>query len=228
MRDCDEIKILLAICPSCHRGEDFIVQQVSWNLRLTHVSFLPNLFLLSWFPACLGSCHSHCTGFSSHSSSTMRAFPKLGFCCAWLLGWAKVVSARLNPRNITIYVGRVCNFLSSVSLQQNLEANSVTVQFYLASKGKYILEVWGQADPKDTEEREDQRSRGLNFGSSFYMFLSPPHPLFQEPALCKLGKSGFCFTWGSWTFLCSICEGFFLPLSFSHHYIGLLFPILIT
>ena len=179
MRDCKEIKILLAICPSCHRGEDFIPHQVSWNLRLSHVSFLPNLFLLSWFPACLGSCHSHCTGFSSHSSSTMRAFPKLGFCCAWPLGWANVVSVRLNPRYITIYVRGICNFLSSVSLQQNLEAKGGPVlQFSLASKGKYILEVWGQADPKDTEDREDQRSSGLNFGSSFYMFFfSSPPPL---------------------------------------------------
>ena len=40
----------------------------------------------------------------------------------------------------------VCNFLSSVSLQQKFEMadpgySLVTAQFYLASKGKYILEV---------------------------------------------------------------------------------------
>ena len=31
---------------------------------------------------------------------------------------------------------------------------SVTAQFYLASKGKYILEAWGRADPKDKKRRE--------------------------------------------------------------------------
>ena len=40
----------------------------------------------------------------------------------------------------------VCNFFGSVSLQQNFEMadqyySLVTAQFYLASKGKYILEV---------------------------------------------------------------------------------------
>ena len=34
MRDYIGIKILLAICPSSHRGEDFLPQpEVSWNLR---------------------------------------------------------------------------------------------------------------------------------------------------------------------------------------------------
>ena len=30
----------------------------------------------------------------------------------------------------------------------------VTAQFYLESIGKYILEVWGWADPKDAKRRE--------------------------------------------------------------------------
>ena len=52
----------------------------------------------------------------------------------------------------------VCNFLSSVLPQQKFEAvdqcySSVTVQFYLASKGKYIIELWGWADPKDAKRR---------------------------------------------------------------------------
>ena len=41
----------------------------------------------------------------------------------------------------------------------------VTAQFYLASKGKYILKAWGQAIPKEVR---------LNFGSSFSMFFSFP------------------------------------------------------
>ena len=47
-----------------------------------------------------------------------------------------------------MYVKGVCNFLSSVLPQQEFEVMdrsvlqlSVTAQFYLASKGKYILEA---------------------------------------------------------------------------------------
>ena len=194
MRDCKEIKILLAICSSCHRGKDVLSQlEVSWNLILSHVSFLTNLFLLSQFPACLASRHCHCAGFSSHSSSTTGAFLKLGFCCAWPLGRAKVVSARLNPRNITMHVGGVCNFLSSVSPKQNLEAKGVTAQFYLAIKGKYILKGWGQADPKDTKKiREARGSILAPLLIRFFLLPTPPSP---EPALCKLGTPEVCFTW---------------------------------
>ena len=92
------------------------------------MTFLPSLFLLSWFPACWASCHFHCAGFSSHSASNMGSFAELVSCCAWVPprgGLAKVVSARLNPRNSTIDVKGVYNFLSSVSPQQNFGATSV-------------------------------------------------------------------------------------------------------
>ena len=87
----------------------------------------------------------------------------LGLRCAWPLprgGQAEVVSARLNPSHGTIDVRGVCNFLGSVSSQQKFEGTDgpvlkpcvvspdgpvlqphVTAQFYLESKGKYILEV---------------------------------------------------------------------------------------
>ena len=56
----------------------------------------------------------------------------------------------------------------------------VTAQFYLENKGKYILEAWGHDDPKNAEKRD----RDLwPFGSSFYMFFSPP----PGPAICELG-----------------------------------------
>ena len=110
--------------------------------------FLPRLLLLAWLPACWVSCHFHCTGFSSHSASTLGAYIKLGFCCAWPLspgGWAEVVSARLNLSHGTIEVRGVCNFLGSVSLQQKLEGVDrpvlqphVTTQLYEESKGKDI------------------------------------------------------------------------------------------
>ena len=120
------------------------------------MSFLLSLFLLSQFPARWASCHFHCIGFSSHSASTTWAFAELGFCCAWPLphrGRAGVVSTRLNPSHGTRYVTGVCNFLNSVLPQQKFEVvdqcySSVTAQFYLASKWKYILKVWGWADPK--------------------------------------------------------------------------------
>ena len=122
-RDCQGIKILLAIC---HRGKELLPQlEVFWNLKLSHVSFLLSLFLLSQFPACWASCHLPCAGFFPRSASPTGAFAKLGFCCAWLPpcgGRAEIVSARLNPSHGTIYVRGVCNFLGSVSLQQKFEA----------------------------------------------------------------------------------------------------------
>ena len=52
--------------------------------------------------------------------------------------------------------------------------SSVTAQFYLASKGKYILEAWWWVT---------QKKRGAQFGLFFLYGFSPP----TEPALCKLG-----------------------------------------
>ena len=68
----------------------------------------------------------------------------------------------------------VCNFLSSVLLQLKFEVadqcySSVTAQFYLASKEKYILEAWGCANQKKEQRRERH-----NLSSSFYMFFSSP------------------------------------------------------
>ena len=63
----------------------------------------------------------------------------------------------------------MCNFLGSVLLQQKFEAadqcyslvtaqfkwqTSFTVQFYLVSKGKYILKVLGWANPKESKRKE--------------------------------------------------------------------------
>ena len=176
MRDCKGIKILLVICPSRHRGEDFLPQpEVFWNLRLSCMSFLPNWFSLSQFPACWASCHFPCAGFSSCSASTAGAFAELDFCCAWPLprgGQAKVVSARLNMRNGTTDVWGVYNFLGSVSPHQKFEAidrPSVTAQFYLESKGKSLRREGGLIQKMRREE-----SQRLNFGSSFYGSVSSP------------------------------------------------------
>ena len=61
-------------------------------------------------------------------------------------------SASLNPSHSTRDVAGMCNFLGSVSPQQRFEMvdqcySSVTAEFYLASKAKYTLKAWRQADP---------------------------------------------------------------------------------
>ena len=71
-----------------------------------------------------------------------------------------------------------CNFLGSVLPQQKFEVTdgpvlqlSVTGQFYLTSKGKYILKARGQADPKDAKRREARDSiLALPF---MFLFSSP-------------------------------------------------------
>ena len=54
----------------------------------------------------------------------------------------------------------------------------VTAQFYLESKGKYILKAWGQTDPKDVKRREAPGS----ILAPLFTHLSPP----LGPTLCKL------------------------------------------
>ena len=120
------IKILLAICPSSHGSEDLLPYPgFFWNLRLIHVSFLLSFFFAAQFLARWASYHFPCTGVSLGSASTTGTFTELGFCCAWLppcRGQADIVLSRLNPRDCTIYVRGVCNFISSVSLHQKFQA----------------------------------------------------------------------------------------------------------
>ena len=65
----------------------------------------------------------------------------------------------------------------------------VTVQFYLENKGKYILEAWGHADPKDVKRREERERARACTGERllalwlFFLCVSPP----PGPALCDLG-----------------------------------------
>ena len=60
----------------------------------------------------------------------------------------------------------------SKNLKQQMDKcySLVTAQFYLASKGKYILKAWGQTDSKEAKWKVEQ----LNFGSSFYIFFLLP------------------------------------------------------
>ena len=109
------------------------------------------------------------------------------------------------------FVRGVCNFLGSVSLQQKSEATdgpSVTAQFYLAGKGKYILKAWGQADPKHVKRRKPEAQ--FCFLSLYVFFFSFP----SLPYVNWASQEAVCFTWGPhsgpWTFLCSIFMGFSL------------------
>ena len=84
---------------------------------------------------------------------------------------------------------------------------SITAQFYLESKGKYILEARGLANSKDMK-----RTPRLNFSSSFYIYI---YFFFSSPCAYSmstgLARKAICFTWGSHsgtrTFLCSIFMG---------------------
>ena len=131
-----------------------------------------------------------------------------------------------------ISVGEVCNFLGFVLPQQKFEVTDgpvlkllVTAQFYLASKGKYFLKVWGQANPKDSKRREATSSiLALPF-MFFLLALSLPYVTWASQEGC-LFYLNFSF-WSSDLPL-FYCHGFFPSLSFSHHHSGLLFPILAT
>ena len=126
-------------------------------------------------------------------------------------------------------VGGVCNFLGSVLPQQILKRHMnqccslVTVQFYLVSKGKYILKAWGRADPRDMK-----RSKRPNFGSSFYVFLLP----LSLPYVKRASKEG-CLLYLRFSLRSLDLPLFYFhrlcpSLSFSHHHSRLLFPVLTT
>ena len=99
----------------------------------------------------------------------------------------------------------------------------VTAQFYLENKGKYILEAWGHANPKDMKRRERERPLALRL--LFLHVFSPP----PRPVLCKLGlaRSAVCSTWGShsspWNFLCSIFTSFPLPCLLTNTFLNSFF-----
>ena len=82
----------------------------------------------------------------------------------------------------------------------------VTGQFYLDSKGKYILKVWGRANPKDTKRREAPGPiLAPLFICFFLLFLSPPCVNWASQEGCMFYLR---FSLQSWTFLYSIFMGF--------------------
>ena len=68
----------------------------------------------------------------------------------------------------------------------------VTAQFYLESKGKYILEVWEWANPKDTKRREvTGPTLAPLFIWFFFFFPSSPSTC---PMQIGLVRKAVCFT----------------------------------
>ena len=165
MRGCIGIKILLVICPSSHRNEDFLPSpEVFWNQRLCCMSFLLSSVLLSWFPAC------YCSGFPLCSAYTGWAFTKLGFSCAWLpscWGPAEVASAMLHPGQSPRYFWWNVRFpqfcLAAVKVWNSWAVLELRVLF-----GKQrIAHAWGirMCQPQ---------SRNLNPSWLFICFVSSP------------------------------------------------------
>ena len=91
-------------------------------------------------------------------------------------------------------VKRVCNFLGSVSLQQIFETVDqcyslvIAQSFIRQTKGKYILDAWGQADPKG--------EASICLGFLFLYILPPlPPPMTSWAYYLQIGlvKKGVCF-----------------------------------
>ena len=145
---------------------------------------------------------------------------------AWRIPWTEEPGGLQSMwpwrvRHDWVTVRGLCSFLSSVLLQQKFEVmgqcySSVTAQFYLASKGKYILEAWGWANPKEV-------GGSILAPLLIYFFPSP----WACPMTARLARRTVCFSRGSQTFLCSIFV-LFLSLSFSPCYFGPPFPLLTT
>ena len=115
----------------------------------------------------------------------------MGFCCAWPQpygGQAKVVSARLNPRNGTIYVGGVCNF-SSVLSHHSKNLKQWTNQCYSSVfLGKTKDSMPSGSEGELTQKTKRREASVLLGFLLLYICLLP-----AEPALCKLGQRGGLF-----------------------------------
>ena len=104
-------------------------------------------------------------------------------------------------------------FRSQTNCVTALGQVSVTAQFYLENKGKYILKAWGHTNPKDVSEWESLhgQDQALWFVSPFICFFLPPGlpyvtPASQECCLFYLRSSD------PWTFFCSISQTFPFPV----------------
>ena len=122
-------------------------------------------------------------------------------------------------------VGEVCNFLTSVSPQQKFEATDrpvLQLSFIWQTKENTSFFSFVRVG----QPNRDKEKRGLS--SALAPLFSPPPSL---PYISWARWEGCLFHLRfslGWTYFCSIFMGFFFSLSFSHCYVGLLFPILTT
>ena len=199
-RDCKGIKILLDICPPA-TGER--TSYLNWrSSRIWDwatwascwVRFLLSLFLAPW-----ASCYFPVLGFLCLlllpweisqgwapavfglllAGAMLKSFqPGLIWVMVPYMSGVWVISLILSCHNKNLkwrmLKPSVCH-----SSQTDQCCSSVTAQFYLENKGKYILKVWGHANPKDAKrgEREQEREQesacmhareSRPFGSSFF------------------------------------------------------------
>ena len=162
------------------------------------------------------------------------AFAELGFCSAWSLprgGQAEVVSARLNPRNSTVEVGGMCNFLGPVSTAKIWSNGWTRVKALWYSS--VLFRKQRKIHPRGMragrpKRREERRNFQVNFGSFLYMFFLLP---LSMPYINWASQQG-CLFYQKFSLRSSDLPLFYFyglfPLSFSHHCFGLLFPVLTT
>ena len=101
----------------------------------------------------------------------------------------KVISARLNSIHSTIYTGRVCNFLGSVSTQQKFEVMDGPVlqsSFVCQAKENTSFRCEGRPTQKNLKRRE---ARGPILASLFICFFLLPLSL---PCVSWASQEG-CF-----------------------------------
>ena len=182
------------------------------------MSFLLSLFLLSQFPARWASCHSRCTGFLSHSASTLWASAELGFCRPWPPprgGPSQDCFNQLNLRNGTRYVEGVCNFLRSVSSQQKIWNGGPVLPL------GYSLVLFGKQRkiyPWGMRAGWPKRRVGLSLGPVLYVFfsspLSLPYVTWVSQAGCLFHPRSSLWSLDSFSLLCllatTILDSFFL------------------
>ena len=111
-----------------------------------------------------------------------------------------------------------CNFLSQ---SKNLKwwMDQCYSSVLLASKGKYILEVWGWSNPKYEKRKARASILLLSLFSFFPLSLPCVNSATQEGCLFYLRSSLLWLVY---------FRRLFPSLSFSHRHFGLLFPILTT
>ena len=104
-------------------------------------------------------------------------------------------------------VGGVCNFLSSVSLEQKFEAtNRSVLQLSFIWQAKQNTSSRSEGRLTQKKHRVERRSLRLNFGSSFDVLSLP-----AEPAGGKLGQPGGLLV--SAEVLTPVLGPFFVPFS---------------